>query len=97
MKNYLGKSVASENTGVLNGCTTHPILNGQLHFAKFETTKMNECLDFIESKQILGSCKILYALFLLPCVSFNLACSIKKFQVKFSVSSFAHFDQNSYM
>lgn len=56
LENYLGKSVAAENTGVLNGCTTHPILNGQLHFAKFETTKINECLDFIESKQILGSC-----------------------------------------
>lgn len=56
LENHTGKSVAAENIGVLNGSKNYPILNGKLHFAKFETTKMNDCLDFIESKQILGSC-----------------------------------------
>ncbi|KAL1566182.1 Pantothenate kinase 2, mitochondrial [Salvia divinorum] len=29
-----------------------PILGGRLHFVKFETAKINECLDFIYSKQL---------------------------------------------
>uniref|UniRef100_A0A6N2LBQ7 Damage-control phosphatase ARMT1-like metal-binding domain-containing protein n=1 Tax=Salix viminalis TaxID=40686 RepID=A0A6N2LBQ7_SALVM len=29
-----------------------PILGGRLHFVKFETSKINECLDFISSKQL---------------------------------------------
>ncbi|KAL8118337.1 hypothetical protein AgCh_016028 [Apium graveolens] len=31
---------------------SYPILGGRLHFVKFETHKMNECLDFIHSKQL---------------------------------------------
>ncbi|KAL7599108.1 hypothetical protein Lser_V15G21444 [Lactuca serriola] len=29
-----------------------PILGGRLHFIKFETNKINECLEFIQSKQL---------------------------------------------
>ncbi|KAG4390749.1 hypothetical protein AAZX31_05G036300 [Glycine max] len=31
---------------------SYPILGGRLHFVKFETSKINECLDFINSKQL---------------------------------------------
>ncbi|KAJ3694314.1 hypothetical protein LUZ60_009794 [Juncus effusus] len=31
---------------------SYPILGGRLHFVKFETGKINECLDFISSKQL---------------------------------------------
>ncbi|KAB2001527.1 hypothetical protein ERO13_D11G000700v2 [Gossypium hirsutum] len=31
---------------------SYPILGGRLHFVKFETSKLNECLDFISSKQL---------------------------------------------
>ena len=31
---------------------SYPILGGRLHFVKFETAKINECLDFISSKQL---------------------------------------------
>lgn len=29
-----------------------PILGGRLHFVKFETSKINECIDFIQSKKL---------------------------------------------
>lgn len=29
-----------------------PILGGRLHFVKFETSKLNDCLDFIQSKRL---------------------------------------------
>ena len=29
-----------------------PILGGRLHFVKFETSKVNDCLEFIQSKQL---------------------------------------------
>ena len=32
-----------------------PILGGRLHFVKFETSKMNECVDFIVSKKLYSS------------------------------------------
>ncbi|KAK3033524.1 hypothetical protein RJ639_032753 [Escallonia herrerae] len=39
--------------GVSNGTRrSYPILGGRLHFVKFETSKVNECLDFINSKQL---------------------------------------------
>ncbi|KAL9243146.1 hypothetical protein vseg_017070 [Gypsophila vaccaria] len=43
--------------GITNGNRrSYPILGGRLHFVKFETPKINECLDFIKSKQLhLGS------------------------------------------
>lgn len=34
------------------GRRSYPILGGRLHFVKFETGKLNECLDFISSKQL---------------------------------------------
>ena len=36
----------------------HPnyaILNGRIHFAKFETSKINECLEFIRSKKVISA------------------------------------------
>ncbi|KAK4844160.1 hypothetical protein QYF36_017161 [Acer negundo] len=42
-----------ERLGIANGTRrSYPILGGRLHFVKFETTKINECLDFIRSKQL---------------------------------------------
>jgi hypothetical protein len=39
--------------GITNGNRrSYPILGGRLHFVKFETSKLNECLDFISSKQL---------------------------------------------
>lgn len=39
--------------GMFNGGRrSYPILGGRLHFVKFETEKLNECLDFISSKQL---------------------------------------------
>lgn len=39
--------------GLSNGNRrSYPILGGRLHFVKFETGKLNECLDFISSKQL---------------------------------------------
>lgn len=32
-----------------------PVLGGRLHFVKFETSKINECIDFIESKKLHSS------------------------------------------
>ncbi|KAK9277422.1 hypothetical protein L1049_006965 [Liquidambar formosana] len=41
-----------ERIGFSNGSGTYPILDGRLHFAKFETSKINECIDFIYSRQL---------------------------------------------
>uniref|UniRef100_A0A0D9XG06 Pantothenate kinase 2 n=1 Tax=Leersia perrieri TaxID=77586 RepID=A0A0D9XG06_9ORYZ len=39
--------------GMFNGGRrSYPVLGGRLHFVKFETGKLNECLDFISSKQL---------------------------------------------
>ncbi|XP_019152535.1 PREDICTED: pantothenate kinase 2 isoform X2 [Ipomoea nil] len=47
------KRKVKERFGVSNGNRrSYPILGGRLHFVKFETTKVNECLDFISSKQL---------------------------------------------
>ncbi|XP_057251367.1 pantothenate kinase 1 isoform X2 [Beta vulgaris subsp. vulgaris] len=43
------KSVGVEGVGLVTNSKNYPFLNGKLHFAKFETSKINECLDFIES------------------------------------------------
>lgn len=37
---------------VSNDDENHGILEGTLHFAKFETSKINDCLEFIHSKQL---------------------------------------------
>ncbi|KAF8364731.1 hypothetical protein HHK36_033288 [Tetracentron sinense] len=47
------KMSLNERLGVSNvNRRSYPILGGRLHFVKFETTKINECLDFIYSKQL---------------------------------------------
>ncbi|KAJ4960343.1 hypothetical protein NE237_020253 [Protea cynaroides] len=47
------KRSLQERLGVSNGIRrSFPILGGRLHFVKFETPKINECLDFIASKQL---------------------------------------------
>ncbi|OVA16989.1 protein of unknown function DUF89 [Macleaya cordata] len=47
------KKSLKERLGVSNGSRrSYPILGGRLHFVKFETRKINECLDFIYSKQL---------------------------------------------
>ncbi|KAM3319093.1 pantothenate kinase 2 [Capsicum chacoense] len=52
-KNDRRKRKIKEGLGVSNGTRrSYPILGGRLHFVKFETSKINECLDFISSKQL---------------------------------------------
>ncbi|KAE8663935.1 Pantothenate kinase 2 [Hibiscus syriacus] len=47
------KKTAKERLGITNGNRrSYPVLGGRLHFVKFETSKLNECLDFISSKQL---------------------------------------------
>ncbi|KAH7857053.1 hypothetical protein Vadar_008490 [Vaccinium darrowii] len=47
------KKSLKEKFGVSNvNRRSYPILGGRLHFVKFETAKINECLDFISSKQL---------------------------------------------
>ncbi|KAJ6765274.1 PANTOTHENATE KINASE 2 [Salix koriyanagi] len=47
------KKTVKERLGISNGNRrSYPILGGRLHFVKFETSKINECLDFISSKQL---------------------------------------------
>ncbi|RDX74078.1 Pantothenate kinase 2, partial [Mucuna pruriens] len=47
------KRIVKERLGLSNGNRrSYPILGGRLHFVKFETRKINECLDFIHSKQL---------------------------------------------
>ncbi|KAF2315918.1 hypothetical protein GH714_040713 [Hevea brasiliensis] len=47
------KKTVKERLGISNGNRrSYPILGGRLHFVKFETRKINECLDFISSKQL---------------------------------------------
>ncbi|KAL5544195.1 hypothetical protein UlMin_007979 [Ulmus minor] len=47
------KKTLKERLGISNGSRrSYPILGGRLHFVKFETHKINECLDFISSKQL---------------------------------------------
>ncbi|MCL7046844.1 hypothetical protein MKW94_021715 [Papaver nudicaule] len=47
------KKTLKEGQEVSNGSSrSYPIKGGCLHFLKFETRKINECLDFIDSKQL---------------------------------------------
>ncbi|XP_071690984.1 pantothenate kinase 1 [Rutidosis leptorrhynchoides] len=41
-----------DSNGVSNGSKDRRLINGKLYFIKFETSKINECLDFISSKQL---------------------------------------------
>lgn len=63
------KKSTKEIFGVSNGNRrSYPILGGRLHFVKFETAKINECLDFISSKQLHRGG--------IPIFQFDLFCSI---------------------
>ncbi|OMO80193.1 Type II pantothenate kinase [Corchorus olitorius] len=42
----------NECLGVSDSDTCQPFLDGRLHFAKFETSKINDCLEFICSKKL---------------------------------------------
>ncbi|KAL9275545.1 Pantothenate kinase 2-like protein [Drosera capensis] len=47
------KKTVKQKFSIANGSRrSYPILGGRLHFVKFETGKINECLDFIKSKQL---------------------------------------------
>ncbi|XP_078429206.1 pantothenate kinase 2 isoform X2 [Wolffia australiana] len=47
------KSIAKQRARFSNGLGRRfPVLGGRLHFVKFETGKLNECIDFIASKQL---------------------------------------------
>ncbi|XP_043724235.1 pantothenate kinase 2-like isoform X2 [Telopea speciosissima] len=47
------KRSLKERLGVSNSNRmSYPVLGGRLHFVKFETSKISECLDFIASKQL---------------------------------------------
>lgn len=47
------KRSIKQRFGISNGNRrSYPILGGRLHFVKFETGKLNECVDFIASKQL---------------------------------------------
>uniref|UniRef100_A0A9I9CE58 Pantothenate kinase 2 n=1 Tax=Cucumis melo TaxID=3656 RepID=A0A9I9CE58_CUCME len=52
------KRSIKQRLGLSNGNRrSYPVLGGRLHFVKFETSKINECLDFIHSKQLhRGAC-----------------------------------------
>ncbi|GJY13397.1 pantothenate kinase 2 isoform X1 [Tanacetum coccineum] len=45
------KSASRDSNGMSNGSKDGRLINGRLYFIKFETSKINECLDFISSKQ----------------------------------------------
>ncbi|KAI3761367.1 hypothetical protein L1987_51781 [Smallanthus sonchifolius] len=51
MVNDKNKST-EESFGVFNDNRSFPILGGWLHFVKFETAKINECFEFVHSKQL---------------------------------------------
>lgn len=58
----LGRS-GKESVGVSNGNRSFPVLKGRLHFSKFETCKINDCLDFIQTQRLhIGGCQRLGAL-----------------------------------
>lgn len=59
LENSFGNSVRLEEVGLETSSKNYPILDGKLHFKKFQTSKINECLDFIESKLLQGSCMTL--------------------------------------
>lgn len=43
---------SKETVLVSNGEGKCPVLQGRLHFAKFETSKINDCLEFIQRNQL---------------------------------------------
>lgn len=62
LSNDQRKRSLKQRFGITNGNRrSYPILGGRLHFVKFETGKLNECLDFISSKGLHcgGMCGVL--------------------------------------
>lgn len=47
----LGRS-GKESVGVSDGNRSYPVLKGRLDFLKFETCKISDCLDFIQTKRL---------------------------------------------
>ncbi|CAN6676141.1 unnamed protein product [Malus baccata var. baccata] len=45
-------SSSNDSLAASNGDRGRPVLEGKLHFANFETQKINDCIDFIRSKQL---------------------------------------------
>lgn len=63
------KKTLKERLGITNGTRrSYPVLGGRLHFVKFETIKINECLDFIYSKQLHRGGILLFLSFSLVCI-----------------------------
>ncbi|KAL7261121.1 hypothetical protein ACSBR1_006712 [Camellia fascicularis] len=46
------KKSSKECSVVPNGSSNYPVICERLHFAKFETSKINDCVEFILSKQL---------------------------------------------
>lgn len=47
-----GKASKEDKSAAPNGQENSPILNGKLHFALFESSNIDECLEFIRSRQL---------------------------------------------
>lgn len=47
----VGRS-GKKSLGVSNCNRDHPVLKGRLHFVKFQTSKINDCLEFIKTKKL---------------------------------------------
>lgn len=43
---------SKENVRISDGDGCYPLLGGRLHFQKFETSKVDDCIEFIRSKQV---------------------------------------------
>ncbi|KAF3431253.1 hypothetical protein FNV43_RR25983 [Rhamnella rubrinervis] len=57
MKDKEEKS-SNESLLVSSGEKNYPLIEGSLHFAKFETSKINDCLEFIQRNQLhLSGCE----------------------------------------
>ncbi|CAI9092932.1 OLC1v1028300C1 [Oldenlandia corymbosa var. corymbosa] len=46
-----GNKSSKDTNGLTNGYSEYPVLKGKLHFLKFETKRINECVEFMSSKQ----------------------------------------------
>ncbi|KAL2903292.1 Pantothenate kinase 2 [Bienertia sinuspersici] len=53
LENNFGNSVQVEEVGLVNGSKNSPILDGKLHFAKFETKKINEHQEASDKKELI--------------------------------------------
>lgn len=84
------KKTVKQRLGISNGNRrSYPILGGRLHFVKFETNKLNECLDFIDSKQLHRSGTFLLCCHAL-CVCTTCLCMLKSFPVHWHICLSEH-------